>query len=168
MERIVALTERVVEELRKDRNQRANTRRVLIVEDDANDVYLNKTPLLAMGFEVDIARSAEDALRMLKQSTDAKTPSYAIAFIDLKLGNGSGIPVIQYAKSITPELPIVVITGMEVGSQLIAEAVRIGYVGFIRKPLVRADTMEIMIKHRIPIPDLQGGILEMSSSHQAA
>jgi len=152
VERVVALTEQLLDALRKERNDRANMKRVLIVEDDPNDACLNKLPLSGMGFDVDIATTEEEALEMINRSTDTYDSSYMIVFVDLKLGTGDGISVIRRIKTITPYLPVVVITGMEIRSDLVCRATELGYVGFIKKPLVKAETIEIMLKHRIPIP----------------
>lgn len=154
MNEFVSIAQEVIEQLRKAKANQANLRRVLVVEDDPTDAFLAKCPLCAAGLEVDIAADAKSAVEMLFDNIhNPKEPDYVILFLDLKLhGPEDGLYVLRHVRTISPNLPVVIMTGADPGSPILAEALDLGYVGFIRKPLQKTDPVEIFQKHRLPIP----------------
>lgn len=129
-------------------------RRVLVVEDDPADAFLAKCPLCAVGLDVDMAVDSDEAIdKLFQNSTHPKEPSYVLVFVDLRLQKGSsGIDVLKKIRVLAPTLPVYVMTGADPGDRLVAEALELGPVGFIKKPLQKSDPIEIFQKHRLPIP----------------
>lgn len=87
-------------------------KRVLCVDDDADDYLLVKTMLRgysAMQFELTHAKSFEDA----KSKLDIKFDAY---LVDYRLGSKSGLEVLEMIKSKQKHAPVIILTGMENGS----------------------------------------------------
>jgi DNA-binding NtrC family response regulator len=138
--------------LNKLLEQRAITAdmRVLVVEDDPNDAFLAKRPLTRLGLNVDVAETAEQALDKLLR--DPTKPRYVMVFLDLKLPDHDGIYVLRNVREAMPGLPVAIMTGQDVTSELVRRAIQLGYYGFVHKPLNNEVAVEIMAKHNLPIP----------------
>jgi DNA-binding NtrC family response regulator len=104
------------------------TARVLIVEDESGIRLALRGLLRRDGYEVELAESGEQALRMLQE-----TP-FDLILTDLALGRGaSGMDVLRASKAHRPETAIVMITAH--GSEKIAvEAMKIGAEDYVPKP----------------------------------
>lgn len=87
-----------------------STLNVLYVEDDPDDVALLCETLTADDFDdYSIVHSADfaDALERVR------TEKFSTVLLDLNLPNGKGLANIQALKNIDPDLPVVVITGLD-------------------------------------------------------
>jgi len=157
MERIISITEQLVNDLRKARAKETppeihdNIIRVLIVEDDSNDAWLIKRTLTLIGCQPDVASTAEQALNMLYKSSHPTEPNYLIVFLDLKLPGMDGVHVLKKIRDHSPSLPVVIVTGAVYQSDLLEQAAQLGYFGLIKKPIEPEDAKEIFAKHRIPL-----------------
>jgi CheY-like chemotaxis protein len=80
---------------------------ILVVEDDRSIQSIVQEALSDCGFEPAIASSGEEALTLLSGS------KYRVLVIDIKLGKDRirGWDVARRARAITPDLPVVYITG---------------------------------------------------------
>jgi DNA-binding NtrC family response regulator len=152
VERLVSIVDELVADLRKQRALSEDQQPiVLLVEDDPADIILVTRVMDAMSVKVDVAKNVDDALGMLYKSKHPDKPDYQIVFLDLKLEcGGSGVDVLKKIKDLTPSLPVVVITGSAAYSQEVAEAIKIGYIGLIQKPLDTRNARDIFAKHKIP------------------
>jgi len=91
---------------------RNNHSTLLVLEDDASIAHFLSENLISDGYEVVIADSAHDGLRLLEY----KEPD--LALIDLGLPDGSGLDVIEQIRCadfstsrLDPKIPIVVLSG---------------------------------------------------------
>lgn len=121
--------------------------RVLVVEDDPQDAYLAQRPLSKTGLKVEIAPTAEIALEKL-----SATARYVMIFLDLKLPGRDGIHVLKQVRESEPDLPVIIMTGQEIDSDLVRRAVDLGYYGFVKKPMKDETPQEIFAKHHLPLP----------------
>jgi CheY-like chemotaxis protein len=81
---------------------------VLVVEDDMGVQGLVADALSYGGFELAIAQSGEEALRLLREDQDR----YRVLITDINLGAGiNGWEVARQIREISPDFPIVYMTG---------------------------------------------------------
>lgn len=119
----------------------SDTKRVMIV-DDEEGVRLMLARLLTLeGYDVDTAGTCGEALWLLRQKC------YDLAFIDIMLGDESGVDLLREVRNLTPGLQIVMITGSP-DVESAATAVRLGAFDYITKP-VRHETLASVARHAL-------------------
>ena len=100
---------------------------ILVMEDDATISAALDMILTEAGYDVDLAETGEAALELFEQKR------FDLIIADLKLPGINGMEVIKQIKEKTPEMEVIVITG--VGTQPIAEeAMTLGAHDFLPKP----------------------------------
>ena len=100
---------------------------ILIVDDDAN---LRKTLAAVMqskGYAPATAATGQAALDKLRQVTPA------VALLDLRLGDTSGLELIEKVRDYSPDTECILLTGHASQSSAI-EAVNLGAYGYVQKP----------------------------------
>ena len=115
--------------------------RILLVEDDPNDVELVQLALepYHLNASIDIATDGEQALRYLLQQDYATSPAVSLprlVLLDLKLPKVSGLHVLQTLRAHpkTRRLVVVVMTSSQEDSDLTA-CYELGVNSYIVKPL---------------------------------
>jgi PAS domain S-box-containing protein len=99
---------------------------VLCVEDEPEIADLIGEVLRARGYHVDIAATGKDAISAFSKG------DYALATIDYRLSDISGLEVAQEFMALKPDVPLVMVTGR--GSESIAaKALRMGVADYIIK-----------------------------------
>lgn len=107
---------------------------LLLVDDDPVLCAVMARALGGRGFDVTVAHTIEDALRVV----DGEAPEYAL--VDLKLGEQSGLKLVAQLKAADAQTRIVVLTGH--GSIPTAiEAIKLGATYYLTKP---ADADEVV------------------------
>ena len=124
----------------------ARSPKVLLVEDEAEEGELSKIALSNQGCTVFWHKSVDDAVGFLRSATDAVD----LMFLDLKLQNRSGVDVLKAAKQVCPNVPVVIVTG-HARSEDLQDAMKIGYVGIIEKPLTHTNLGEVFKAHKIEL-----------------
>ena len=81
---------------------------ILVVEDEALILMMVETILQEGGFKVEIAHSAEEAIRMI-DVPDARYRAL-VTDIDLHSGKLTGWDVARHAREVTPNIPVVYMT----------------------------------------------------------
>ena len=113
--------------------------RVLIVDDD-KDIRRTLTVCLEdIGCEVVAAFSAEQALAAAAQNP------LDIAFVDLRLGDDSGLDLLPHLLAENPNLPIVVLTGFATIDTAV-EAVKRGAADYLPKPCTPEQVRQLVAK----------------------
>ena len=103
------------------------SRRLLIVEDDAGFVRTLSRSFERRGYQV---RSLQDAAG-LPQMLEEFAPDYAV--VDLRLGGASGLTCVQLLHARYPAARIVVLTGFASISTAV-EAIKLGATNYLTKP----------------------------------
>jgi two-component system response regulator RegA len=103
------------------------TETFLIVDDDPTFTRVLSRAMTKRGFEVKVARSAEDALEIVK----SWIPDFAT--LDLKMDGASGLTIIQQLREINPDIRMVVLTGYASISTAV-EAIKLGATQYLPKP----------------------------------
>ncbi|HEX5420156.1 MAG TPA: response regulator transcription factor [Gammaproteobacteria bacterium] len=100
---------------------------LLLVDDDATFCESLASALRRRGFEVDAALDVDEASRRLRESP----PRYAL--IDLRIGECSGLLLVEQAAKIEPSMHIVVLTGYASIATAV-EAIKLGATHYLAKP----------------------------------
>jgi DNA-binding response OmpR family regulator len=103
--------------------------RILIIDDEILVAGLLADAVSSQGHEVTVATDGEEGLALLGQiRPDA-------LFLDVKLGELSGIEVLRQLRRSDTALPVILITGNAVADQL-DEVRRLGVTEIIEKPFL--------------------------------
>jgi len=118
--------------------------RVLVVDDDPLVRNALVRDFKHRGLQADSAASIEEAVALAQ----ARNPDLAV--VDLRLDQRSGFEVLQKLRDAQPEVRVVMLTGH--GSiPLAVEAMRLGAINFLTKPLNAADILRA-VRSEPPTP----------------
>src|SRR5215218_4332119 len=111
--------------------------RLLLVDDEPNVLYTLELGLAAEGLEILTARTARDALALVR------TAAPDAVVLDLRLPDGSGLDVFDAARVVDPHLPVVVITAHGTTDTAI-EAMKRGAFEYLLKPVDLHQLQEVV------------------------
>ncbi len=118
-------------------------RSLLIVEDDKSFLQRLAQALESRGFAVTTAESVADGLLQVEKAA----PAFAV--VDMRLGDGNGLDVISALKRRRPEARGIILTGY--GNIATAvNAVKLGAVDYLAKPVDADDVVAALLAHRRP------------------
>lgn len=102
----------------------------LVVEDDTSDAEITISRIRAFGL---IAHWARDTVEVQNYLS---THNPWLTFLDLKLGDASGINVLDWIKSVKPDSRVVILTGaFQHDSEECKESLKRGAIAVMLKPL---------------------------------
>lgn len=106
--------------------------RFLLIEDDRfiRETFKQYTSLF--NCVVDEAEEGMTGVDMFKSQMETSDP-YQAVFLDMRLPDADGIEVFRILKSISPTIPVVIVSGY-VDDGMLAEVQSIGVAAFMRKP----------------------------------
>lgn len=122
---------------------------LLIVEDDAAFARTLKRSFERRQYRVMLASSPDEVSTLLEHDT----PQFAV--VDLKLGNASGLTVVQQLNAHDSEIIIVVLTGFASIATAV-EAVKLGASNYLVKPS-NSDDIEAAFHNDAPNTELPVG-----------
>jgi DNA-binding NtrC family response regulator len=102
---------------------------ILVVDDEAPIRDLLQTFFKKRGYEVTIAATAADALRLTAEQ------SFQLVILDIALAETDGIELLVQLKQAHSSLPVVMLTGMGFDEELLEEATSKGAAGYVSKTL---------------------------------
>jgi excisionase family DNA binding protein len=111
---------------------------VLVVDDDPDLQELFKVFLKKIGFSRVVVGTAKDAISSLRKQ------KFDLMFLDLQLPDASGDQVYKTAKSLDPELNVIVITGYP-DSEMLDRILQVSPVTVLKKPL-KIEQLEQTVK----------------------
>ena len=111
--------------------------RVLVVDDEPSVVEVFREFLSGEGYELSVAASGEEALRLIPELKPD------IVLTDINLPGLSGLEVMRFAKSVDPEVAVIVVTGYASASTAI-DALRQGAYDYVTKPFDLDDVHQIV------------------------
>jgi PAS domain S-box-containing protein len=123
---------------------------VLIVEDDAATAELQKRAIQGAGLEVRLAGRVAEAIRMITES------SISVALVDYRLPDGDALAVLDAARSASPPIPVIVVTGLG-DERIAAEVIHRGAADYVIK---RGDFWE-------ELPRVVGRVLQLAAAEKA-
>ena len=133
----------------------ANPMRLLIIDDEENIRRTTAVALEAMGHETAAASNAAAALKQLEQD------QFDVAFLDLKLGDESGLELLPQLLKLNPQLEVVVFTAYA-SIETAVEAMRRGAVDYIPKPFTPEQIRRVLGKI-VKARKLQERVTELES-----
>jgi two-component system, response regulator RegA len=111
-----------------------NGTRLLIVDDDAAFGQRLARAMERRGFVTDVAESAQDGIAM----ADRNPPDFAV--VDMRLGDGNGLEVVERIRKRKPDARAVILTGYGNIATAVT-AVKLGAIDYLAKP---ADADEVI------------------------
>lgn len=113
-------------------------RTLLLVDDDAPFVNRLARAMEKRGFLPETAESVAEG----KAKAQAQAPAFAV--VDLRLGDGNGLDVVEVLRERRPDCRVVVLTGYGAIATAVA-AVKIGAVDYLSKPADADDVMNALL-----------------------
>jgi len=105
---------------------------VLVVDDDPTLLELLRMRLESAQYRVTTAQREEEAIAAVKGQT------FDLSIVDLKLGRGDGISLMEEIHSLSPEMPIIILTAHGTIESAV-EAMRKGAYSYLTKPFESRD-----------------------------
>jgi DNA-binding NtrC family response regulator len=102
-------------------------RKVLVVDDDDDLLFIIGEYLESYGIDFDLARSASQARKRLNHC------EYGLVISDLNMPGESGFDLFRYVSSRQPRLPFILMSGNR-DPRLRREAIGMGICDFVEKP----------------------------------
>jgi CheY-like chemotaxis protein len=133
------------------------TRRVLVVDDDLDNARMMAEVLGDEGYDVQVAPSAEVALRMWESRR------YDAALLDALMPDVTGWELAKELRRRTPEALLAIVTGMDVRGQNRANLALVDAV--FRKPIDVGALDEFLSQSDTPSPEPTGGIGPSAPPH---
>jgi len=134
---------------------------LLLIDDDVNFCAVVSRALHKRGFEVTVSHTTAHALAVIATSP----PEFAV--VDLKLPDGSGLPLVSSLKAADPNTNIVVLTG-HASIATAVEAIKLGASYYLAKP-VNADEIVAAFGRRgdesVPIPGKPLSVEQLEWEH---
>ena len=114
------------------------TRKVLVMEDEANVARALQMILTEEGFEVDVEMTGNGALERFGRN------HFDLLIADLRLPDIDGMEVIRKVKSEQPETEVVVITGYSTVASAV-EAMKLGAFDYLSKPFTDDEIRKMAV-----------------------
>lgn len=118
---------------------------LLLVDDDEAFLKRLAKAMEKRGFSVEMA----DSIAAGKAIATARPPAYAV--VDLRLGDGNGLDVVEVLRERRPDARIVVLTGYGAIATAVA-AVKIGAVDYLSKPADATDVTNALLATSDELP----------------
>jgi two-component system response regulator PilR (NtrC family) len=124
---------------------RGETKRVLVVDDEADIRELLDLTLARMGLLADCVGSLAEARRMLASQR------YQLCLTDMRLPDGEGLELVRHIAETCAELPVAVITAYGSADNAVC-ALKAGAFDYIAKP-VSLEQLRGMVKSALELPN---------------
>lgn len=111
---------------------------ILIVDDDVEIRKSLSGVLQDEGYDILTAGSGEEALKIVQEN------GVKLILLDLMLPDINGIEVLRHVKEIESDVPVIMISG-QATVQAAVEAMKLGAVHFIEKPLTPPERIDYML-----------------------
>lgn len=118
---------------------------LLLVDDDAPFRQRLARAMESRGFIVTAAETAEEAIAIARRSP----PAFAV--VDLRLGQGNGLDVVEVLHQTRPDARVVMLTGYGNIATAVA-AVKHGAVDYLSKPADADDVAAALLAHPLAKP----------------
>ena len=128
---------------------------IVLVEDSASDAVLLQENILSSG-TTDISISVVQSLNEAKEHLKNNHPDAML--LDLTLPDSSGLNTVREVRSISPDLPIVVLTGVD-DENTGVEAVRTGVQDYLIKGQTDGRTITRVIRYSIERKNAEDAML---------
>ncbi|MCJ7587821.1 MAG: response regulator [Candidatus Aminicenantes bacterium] len=114
-------------------------KRILVVDDEATVCRSIRQALLCEEYEIDIAMSGEEALRM------AENKDYEVMVVDLMMPGLNGLDLLRSINAKNSSARIIMVTGYPTMKNTL-RAMQIGAFDFLPKPFLPSDLRKIVAR----------------------
>jgi two-component system response regulator PilR (NtrC family) len=132
--------------LKVERRSRGESKRVLVVDDEADIRELLDLTLARMGLLADCAGSLAEARHFLA------TQRYQLCLTDMRLPDGEGLELVRHISEAVEDLPVAVITAHGSAENAVC-ALKAGAFDYIAKP-VSLEQLRGLVKSALELPGL--------------
>ena len=115
---------------------------VLLIDDDSDDAYLVRRELERYGVEVEWASGFDAGVEAFERA------QFDAVLVDHLLGARTGLEFLGLAAARKPDVPVIVITGME-SQEIDDAALDAGAAGFVLKDDARGDLLSRTIRYAV-------------------
>ncbi|MCB1438980.1 MAG: ActR/PrrA/RegA family redox response regulator transcription factor [Nitratireductor sp.] len=113
--------------------------RLLVVDDDRPFLNRLARAMETRGFEVDTAETRAEAMKLVK----AAAPDFAV--VDMRLGDGNGLDVIERIREVNPDCKAIILTGYGNIATAVT-AVKMGAIDYLSKPADADDVFAALTR----------------------
>lgn len=124
--------------------RKQNSRRVLIVDDEADIRELLDLTMARMGLDADCVGTLDEARGLLARE------QYHLCLTDMRLPDGEGLELVRHIGDQLPELPVAVITAHGSAENAVS-ALKAGAFDYLTKP-VSLDQLRVLVKSAMELP----------------
>jgi len=117
------------------------TERILFVDDEEIIISMMQQMLERLGYQVTFCEGAEKALAAFTATPD----EYDLVITDLTMPQMTGIELTALVKKIRPDIPVILCSGYSHAVDK-STAEDMGFSAFIKKPILRSETAEVIRK----------------------
>jgi len=114
-------------------------KKILVVDDEATVCRSIRQALLCEEYDIDIALSGEEALRM------DENKDYEVMVVDLMMPGLNGLDLLRSIKAKNSSARIIMVTGYPTMKNTL-QAMQIGAFDFLPKPFLPSDLRKIVVK----------------------
>ncbi len=107
--------------------------RILVVDDDVRFAEALAETISENGWEGHPCSNVEDARQRVESET------YNGVFVDLVLRGGTGVEIVRRSTACHPRRPVILMSGHDASHEAVLEALTLGPVTFLAKPISSAD-----------------------------
>jgi DNA-binding NtrC family response regulator len=109
--------------------------RILLVDDDQHILRINNDVLENEGYKITTASCGEHAIEMMEKE------NFDLVVTDLIMGQVNGLAVLQRAKELNPDRPVIITTG-SLDVRYAIEAIRLNVDDYLLKPYGMSEFIE--------------------------
>ncbi|HOE95036.1 MAG TPA: sigma-54 dependent transcriptional regulator [Candidatus Sumerlaeota bacterium] len=114
---------------------------ILVIDDETNLLRFFEYNIRGLGYDVVVGASGADFQRMIGER------EYATILLDLMLPDASGLDLLEQARKIHPELPVIMITAYGTIDRAV-QAIKLGAYEFLPKP-IDLDKLNTIIRNAV-------------------
>jgi NtrC-family two-component system response regulator AlgB len=129
--------------------------RILIVDDEANLVKTFRFCLEDAGYRVTSARNTAEATTLVQQGV------FDLCFLDLRLGEESGLKLIPLFRELAPWMRIVMVTAYS-SIESAVEAIQLGAADYLAKPCT-PEQLRLAARKQIEVSRLEARLVELEA-----
>lgn len=128
-------------EIREDRAASADSRYILVIEDEEQLRQIMQSVLSTESYKVILAETAHEGIDLYRADRDL----IELVILDFNLPDSDGLEVFQQLQSIKPDVKVLLTSGFDVDDS-VHKALKMGALEFIRKPFNRQQILEFVKK----------------------
>lgn len=129
--------------------------KILVIDDDPSIRNMLAIVLKKTGYDVTCTESGKTSLEKLKKE------SFDLIISDIKMPDINGIELLKKIKSITPEIPVIMITAYASANDAV-EAMKLGAEDYVTKPF-NLDELKIIIDRAIYKTNIEKENIQLKS-----